>query len=321
MRDNNQKILSLKNLIASNLTPLIDSDYVLLDTPNHCNIGDNLIWQGELDYLAEYVPEKTLKYSANVINVDMQKISKGDVILFHGGGNFGDLYPECQELRKVVTDHYKENRIIILPQTVYYKDKNKLIGDSRVFNSHNDIHICVRDAESFRILQEHIDPQKLILLPDMAFCMKLRRIKHSTTGKTLYLNRVDCEANNCEIQIAEKFETKDWPTYSNSRIHNILSNVLFGLERKASTLLQHSFLSFMVDSEYGLKYRKNRQRYVSKGIKFINEYDTIYTTRLHGLILATLLKKRIIIVDNNYGKCTSYYNTWLKGFENITIYK
>ena len=48
---NKDRINKLKLLIEKELTPLIDGDYALIDVPNYRNIGDNLIWKGELDFL------------------------------------------------------------------------------------------------------------------------------------------------------------------------------------------------------------------------------------------------------------------------------
>ena len=39
---NRDKILSYRDLIKKKLIPLINADYVLLDVPNHPNIGDIL---------------------------------------------------------------------------------------------------------------------------------------------------------------------------------------------------------------------------------------------------------------------------------------
>ncbi|CAA0282372.1 Exopolysaccharide biosynthesis protein [Acinetobacter baumannii] len=58
-----------------------------------------------------------------------------------------------------------------------------------------------------------------------------------------------------------------------------------------------------------------------QSINFINQYDTIYTTRLHGCILAVLLGKNIYLMDNNYGKNTRFFNEWLQDYENIMLYK
>ena len=58
---NRDKILSYRDLIKKKLIPLINADYVLLDVPNHPNIGDNLIWEGELRFL-----EKVTIYNLTV---------------------------------------------------------------------------------------------------------------------------------------------------------------------------------------------------------------------------------------------------------------
>ena len=50
-----EKITDLRKKIKDKLSPLIDNDYVLLDLPYHKNIGDILIWAGEIEFL------KTLK--------------------------------------------------------------------------------------------------------------------------------------------------------------------------------------------------------------------------------------------------------------------
>ena len=55
------------------------------------------------------------------------------------------------------------------------------------------------------------------------------------------------------------------------------------------------------------------------GIRFVNQYDIIYTTRLHVAILGALLDKKVYFFDNSYGKNSSLYNTWLKDCPNIEL--
>ena len=55
---------------------------------------------------------------------------------------------------------------------------------------------------------------------------------------------------------------------------------------------------------------------MEEGVKFINEYEEVYTTRLHGYILSVLLAKRVYMIDNSYGKNSNFYNTWMTDFEN-----
>lgn len=50
---------------------------------------------------------------------------------------------------------------------------------------------------------------------------------------------------------------------------------------------------------------------------FVNSYNYIYTTRLHIAILATLLEKPCTFIDNNYGKNSGFYQTWLNDIDDI----
>lgn len=50
---------------------------------------------------------------------------------------------------------------------------------------------------------------------------------------------------------------------------------------------------------------------IQYGVDFINQYDVIYATRLHAAILGLLLGKEVHLIDNSYGKMTSFYDTWL----------
>lgn len=319
---NHQKILGHRDLIKKELTPLIDADYVLLDVPNHPNIGDNLIWEGELQFLKS-IPYKCI-YSANVHNWEENKIKDAKIIIFHGGGNWGDLYRECQEHRLYITEKFKDKRIIVFPQTVWYKDKTLLPHDCEIFNSHKDIHICVRDQASLDLLANNLDEKKLHLLPDMAFFVDInpQDMTSLKSNKVLFLLRTDFEVANITLKLESNFVVKDWPTFSNNKyISFILSQINCCKILVSKKLQKNSFLKVFISPIYGLNRRNNRERYIHKGIKLFSNYDTIYTTRLHGLILGILMNKKMIIVDNKFNKCKNYYETWLRGFTNIELIK
>ena len=317
--NNSDRILKFRELISEVLSPLIDSDYVLLDVPNHPNIGDNLIWEGELQFLKN-IPYKCI-YSANVHNWEEDKIKDAKVILFHGGGNWGDLYRECQEHRIYIVNKYKDKRIIIFPQTVWYNNNDLIYKDSTLLNLHKDIHICVRDNMSYDLLSKYISKEKLYLLPDMAFYVDVQ-IRDTKTTKSLFMLRTDSEVDNRTYQVHTNCDIKDWPTFSNNKFILQLQAYWSWLKIILSKKLQnYKHLNFLVNPMYGLNRRCNRSRYITKGINFFSKYHTIYTTRLHGLILGVLMDKKMIIIDNKYNKCKNYYNTWLKEFDNIEVIK
>lgn len=308
-----------QKLIVDSLKPLITTNYALLDIPNHTNIGDNLIWAGELEFLEKNIPHKCA-YSANVWNYRASEIEHVDTILFHGGGNWGDLYRECQEFRLDVCKRFKNKRIIVFPQTVCYLDEKLLKSDNGILNQHPDLYVCARDQVSYDMLKNSNVTYHLLLLPDMAFFLGFTQ-KTEKTNRNLLLSRIDNERkSDISVHSDNKIDIMDWPTFSNNQFLHKVNNKLFEFKNRLSVIFQKSKLtSWIVDPVYGLNNRKNREIYIQKGVEFLNKYDRIYTTRLHGLILGTLLGKDIYILDNKYGKCMNYYNTWLTEFKNIHL--
>lgn len=320
-RDNIEK---LQQVIYGSLDPLITQDYCLLDIPDHNNIGDNLIWAGEIEYLKRF--QHRCLYSANLFLCQLNRIPKKGLILLHGGGNFGDVWRDLQDFRLRIISNFPESRIVIFPQTVHYKDLDLLKRDAEVFNRHPDLTICARDTRSFEILKQNFTNNKILLVPDMAFCLNFdSEITDHKTNRILLLERSDRELKDgvdlrslVKSSEGKEIDVKDWPTFNG--VNNTLYRLYFKIDGILSkNLIGVPVLGGLIDPRYGIKRRDNRENYLSIGVDFINQYDEIYSTRLHVFILGTLLNKPVHIIDNSYGKNSTFYNTWLKEFRNLTL--
>ena len=302
----------LKKEIHSKLDGLIGKKCVLLNTPDHINIGDQLIWQGEMDYLTEkgVVPF----YITSNFNFDWRELSEDTHILLHGGGNFGDVWEFYQDFRLEVIKKYPNNPILIFPQSVQYKGREKMLKEAEVFSAHENLTICARDAFSYELLKEHFD-NTVLLVPDMAFCSDFARLK-SKTGKTLLLKRKDRElGKNIDYDQFSDFDLRDWPSFDNS-----LFNFVHRVYEKLNRMFAKNFVKNQNgDTTFGLGVLRDKEYLIQKGVEFISKYDLVITTRLHGHILALLLGTPSIMIDNNYGKNSRFYNTWLKDFSNSTV--
>lgn len=318
---NRIKILELKNLIETTLTPLISSDYVLLEVPSYDNIGDNLIWEGELAFLKNIPFQK--KYECSLHFFEQNKIPKNSIILLQGGGNFGDIYPLVQDFRKQVIKDNLDKRIIVFPQTIYYNDVENIEKDAEIINQHKDLTICVRDKISYELAKKYFVNANILLLPDMAFCIDLGMFKSEKEGnKTLVMSRRDGEKVELNLSEIGEYDLLDWPTFNMTkaeRYKKIQRNRR--LDKIGRFFQKLPILSSFVDSRYGLKNRNGRENYIHQGVEFFNQYKTIYTTRLHGLILGVLMGKDMKVLDNNYGKLKSFVEAWLSDFEGVEIYK
>lgn len=307
-----EKISQLKNIINEQLSPLIDANYVLLDVPYYTNIGDTLIWEGTKQHLKSK-PYKCL-YTASVETYKYRPLPKDTIILLQGGGNFGDLWRRHQELRQTVIKSYPNNRIIILPQTVFYNNNSVFAEDAKILNSHKDLHICARDVKSLEYLKKALTCN-LLLVPDMAFCISkrtLNKYKKEETEKALFLKRNDpelCEYNFASYikETGEQLHTGDWPT---------MERYFKEKERLDKLVFHKEQLKRIPDIYADLVFRPHQ---VKKGVEFVSQYKKVYTTRLHVAILSVLLDKKIVFFDNSYGKNRSFYETWLKDVEKLTF--
>lgn len=324
MRLNQTQINQLKEITYKTLDPLIDKDYCLLDVPDHSNIGDSLIYAGELDYLMR-LPHKQL-YSCNITRCRMDRIPNKAVLLLHGGGNFGDLYRAHQYFRSRIIERFKANRIIMFPQTAHYGNAKNLEIDAAIYNEHPDLTLCARDEKSYNLFKKHFYKNNVLLLPDMAFCINMDAIETSTgigSNKTLLLKRTDKELNaNFDLTNLIKnkdhidVDVKDWPTYRKT----FAKRVIYKVDSFATKfLLDVPILNRLVDPRYGIKGGKIYNKYNSAGIRFINSYDEIYSTRLHGTILSILLGKKVHMLDNSYGKNSGFYKAWLIDFDHVSL--
>lgn len=305
------KVLGLRKAVTDALTPLVDADYWLLEVPHYSNIGDALIWQGELDFL------RNLPFGCKgVASADTRSrppVAPGDLVLFQGGGNFGDLYPFCHNYRKRIMSRCPSGRYVVFPQTVRYEDMRACEEDVRFFSGY-DCTICVRDNSSYEFLCRHFRGNRIVLVPDMAFCMDMRRWRMQVQAdrSPLLLLRKDRElrlsgaleslANRRAVDIL------DWPTHD---AHT-------WVERTRDLLRRHKTLSgavyeWFMDTIY-------RPYLIRCGVGIVAQRPEVITTRLHGGILAMLLGcGRIVFTDNSYGKNRGFYETWLQNCENVEM--
>lgn len=318
----NNKIDALQHIIESVILPEITGDYVLLDIPYYTNIGDTLIWEGTKSFL-EKVPYKCI-YSSDMHFFIEQKLEEDVVILLQGGGNFGDIYREHTNFRKRIINLYPNNKIIILPQSVYYEDQANMIEDIAFYSAYSNVIICARDRYSYDFLSQNFN-NKVLLAPDLAFFINLDNFsirslrKKSERGeKVLFLKRIDSEyiVNQDYNSIPYNAEIHDWPTYERTifklKVVDFICRICKLISYNGDISRRNQIEDYKRDRYY-------RKCYVQLGIDFISKYDVIYTTRLHVLILSILLGKKVLIYDNQTGKIANFYSSWLSDISNVTL--
>lgn len=313
-----QKIKELRNIIDATLRPLINRDHMLLELPYHSNIGDCLIWEGERAFLSKLPIRCQGSFS---LNSKENCKDSSTILLLHGGGNFGDLYLNEREYKRRIISTYPNNPIIQLPQSVWYDNENLLKEDVELLGQHPNLTICARDKWSYDFLKKHFSKNKILLVPDMAFYIdekilsKYRNL--SISGKKIYIKRIDKEyVPSTGIDFKDDTTIADWPTFTKP-----LSSLK--VLKRIESVNKHfgKWLPFMNTIEGLFAEDIFLKDMTIAGLEFLSPYDTVITTRLHAMILATLLHKKVEYIDNSSGKLSAFVSTWFSDLDGVKPYK
>ncbi|CAI1546070.1 General stress protein 30 [Serratia quinivorans] len=315
---NKMKVLNENLSVITSVVPK-KSKIIYLDYPLHLNVGDLLILKGAEKFFSNMEYNVVARYSdlgSHRFFHDYKKVPDDVIIVLHGGGNFGDLYPAHQKLRERVIENYPGNKIIILPQTVHFSNKESMIASSQIFEKHNNLHIFCRDERSFELLSSYFS-KKTYLCPDMAHSLYDSFPKQSisnVSNETLWMLRKDIEISEIPTKLVtmpEKIIAEDWEDICTAKDRAILKICHHGE-------LLNNKLKINVIPVNAIWYS-----YTNRLVKRMNEYfmmhGEVVTSRMHGHILACLLGMKTKLIDNSYGKNSGYYNAWTKDVDGCEI--
>lgn len=289
-----------------------DAPFHYVDIPTHGNVGDLLIMHGTLAFFRKQglQPKTVAPHDA----FDTRWVAPGDVVVFHGGGNFGDLYPCFQQLRERVVQACKGNRIVILPQSLHFSSDETMLRSAHIFRQHGDVHLCVRDRASLQTAQLFTD--HVLLLPDMAHQLyPLQAPQAYVRPGALRISRVDDEASEAgDIAGAPHIDMlTDWPQFVGRRERRIelfrrAYGAFFrrGMGRMANRMLSPLWIDYS-------------GRLIADAARLFARHQLIVTDRLHGHILACLLDRNSIVLDNSYGKNSRYVQAWTRPSELVVL--
>lgn len=334
-----EKIKGLLHEALGNLDKF--EECILLDYPNHRNIGDHLIWLGELFYLTDVMKTK-ISYVAHLYNWSAaainQQVSHAPILLT-GGGNLGDIWPNFQKFRELIISKFHDRPIIIFPQTIYFTDPSNLQKAADIFNAHPNLTLLVRDDYSYEIAIKHFHKCRIIKSPDMAFQMvNMPEVlsDKSPNPTTLYLCRKDKELSKT-LSVESSFEldnllVEDWASYrfpyrelpKPKTPRNIVRGIREGW--KKGTLLTVDWLppqewmslqtwksspsTSKFDEMYNPVMHQRSWNFMHQGVYQLRQHRLVITNRLHGHILSTLLGIPHIFLANSYHKNQAFYEAW-----------
>lgn len=297
----------------------------LVDFPEHDNVGDSAIWQGERRLLAELDIDVVYCSTRNSYNAGAlrQRLHRSGTILLKGGGDFGDLWPNFQAFRERVLQDFPRRRIVQMPQTIHFSGRKTLSAAREVFGHHPNITVLVRDEQSLNVAHTLVG-SRTRLCPDGAFSLRLRQPK-SPEQDVLWLMRRDKEAamdtdgTSCMTGVTTL--VSDWPEdpFRKPEGPRIVRSIDYRLRRYNRMISQNPSVGHLsrLNRPSSLDHRAERR--LAGGIDLLSRGRVVVTDRLHGHILCLLLNKPHVVVDNSYGKLGRFMATWRTASDSVRV--
>ncbi len=290
----------LRQKISDQIKPMIDDlPYALLDFPDHSNVGDSAIWLGETRFFEEHAqsPSYVSSLKSHVSN-QMEQAIGGGTIFLHGGGNFGTIWKSHQDFRIDLMARFPGQRIIQLPQSIYFDNYDAVDETARAIEKHGNFTLLVRDQRSYEFARCHFQCE-VSLCPDMAFYMEPLE-RQDPVHDFYYLMRTDFERSvmGKASHPGHSVEIGDWLTEDKLQMK---------MASAASKLMD---FGQSPDTARAMKYDRLAQTRLKRGIGLLSSGRVVVTDRLHGHIISTLLAIPHVTLDNSYGKLLNFIQAW-----------
>lgn len=265
---------------------------VFVGSPLHTNLGDQAIAIAELKFFKEYLGDYALIEIPSGVYQDrapelVKLVKKSDIIVIHGGGFLGTIWLKEENLARSVIQAFPENKIVILPQTIFYEQSpnglKELEISRNIYRAHKNLHVFLRDT-SIGFMKENLcggnftDAENV---PDMVLYFK------EDEKKLERKNILCCFRPDKEKVLSDK---------DRNQIQNSLKDFEFPI----------AYTSTLVDE------LEDRFSDVEAKLDQFRSAKLVVTDRLHGMIFSAITGTPCIALNNCSGKVEGVWNLWLK---------
>lgn len=278
--------------------------FLLLDTPEHGNLGDQAIALAEKQLLREWFGEDSFfEITASQIDGFEKVLSKftptSQIILIHGGGFLGSLWPAEEYRFRRILAAFPAQKIVVFPQTVTFDestDEGKLFlqGSIESWCAHPSLTIFCRERKSLQQIRKNFLGVEAFLVPDIVLGLEAPKFKTEREG-VLFCMRADHERDLKDSVVRELY----------AAIEYALPNAPISY---TDTVINHR-----VSPDYC-------QKMVFSKLEEFSAARLIITDRLHGMIFAAITGTPCIALNNSNGKVGRVYE-WLTDLPYVHFFK
>ena len=223
-------------------------------------------------------------------------VTPDDIIFLHSGGNLGDRGRWSETARRLVIQTFPDNRIISLPQTIFFSATP--VGESEkektrtIYGQHRHLTVVGRDQKSGDIAKDLFPLATVMTCPDFVLSL-------------------DCR--DLGVDLGEPVEQK-------------IMLCLREDDESALSSDSKSFLANILDSEFTLFdttlkqdiEASDRIKTLADTLRLFQRHRSVVTDRFHGLIFSVLCRKPTVVLRTVDHKLTSAFD-WFKDIPNVVF--
>ncbi|MES1925711.1 polysaccharide pyruvyl transferase family protein [Salinisphaera sp. T31B1] len=293
-----------------------DKPVVYFDYPVHGNVGDLLIHLATDRFFHEHGYHVARTFSWRPRGRHARRVPSDATLVFHGGGNLGDLYPGHERLRQAMLERYPDHKAVIMPQSIHYSTPDARDRSLAAYARYRDLTICARDDVSRDLLASYSDIGHL-MIPDMTHQLEDALpavVDRTRRSDALFFLRTDKERDEQRSarfpEMGAEDQSWDWERLLTARDATWI--------QRHNTLHKYLYLANLDRVAYET-WSGYRARILRRALALFQGANHVYTDRLHGGLFALLTGAPVTLADNNNGKIGHYHRTWLSGHPDVTI--
>lgn len=266
-----------------------------LGIPAHANLGDlaqgvcirNWIRENfQSHYITEIETNALVNTKFSVLPMLRKFIKDDDLIVFQSGYTTTDLGGHADEMHRAVIEAVPDQKMIMMPQTIFFKSDINRIRTSKSYNSAPNLLFLARDKISYEVALDMFPDIKTELFPDIVTTLIGARNFNFDRDGVLFCCRDD----------EEKY-------YNDEAIQSLVNrfSVNYKTEMRDTTKKENHKIVV-----------KNATKYIDEEIMHYAHFRLIVTDRYHGTILSLIAGTPVIVIRTTDHKVTTGAE-WFKG--------
>ena len=237
---------------------------------NH-NYPDYQVWIFDTQFITFH--------NFQLLHMIRKEIQTTDKIFLHSGYHTTDLYMLEENMQRTVVQLFPDMSIVVLPQTIFYKDPEQKKQAEQIYNSHSNLHFLCRDDVSYEMAQTMFTNAHLLKFPDIVTTMIGAKHYDNPRKGILLVMRNDKEAfykPEQIVQLKESLSKIDTVTQTDTTV-----------DMDATYIINH------------------RQEVLEKVWNEYSQYRVIITDRYHGTIFSLIAGTPVLVLSSSDHKLSS----------------